>query len=127
MFGVVGVLERDDRLLLIQRSDLVRAGGMWCFPGGEIERGETAGEAIVREIREELGLEVEAERKLWSLKSDDARLHLEWWKISAIAFDVRMNRAEVKAYKWLTVEEIRAHEQLLPNNLAFLDHYEALM
>ncbi|GJM24458.1 MAG: hypothetical protein DHS20C16_08730 [Phycisphaerae bacterium] len=126
MLGVVGVLERDGRLLLIQRSDSIRAGGMWCFPGGEIERGETADQAIVREIHEEVGLKVKAECKLWSLLSKDARLHLEWWRIAASEFDIRMNQDEVKAYKWLTVGEIRDHEDLLPNNLAFLDHLETL-
>jgi len=126
MFGVVGVLRRDDRLLLIQRSELVRAGGMWCFPGGEIERDETAAKAVVRELHEEIGLDVKAERRLWSMLSEDKRLHLEWWEVSADSIDVRMNHAEVKAYKWLTVEEIRSQEDLLPNNLEFLDLYESL-
>ena len=125
MYGVVGVLRCGDRLLLIQRSDQVRAGGMWCFPGGEIEPGETSADAIVRELREELGLNVEARGQLWSKLSDDKRLHLEWWEVVADGYDVRMDEAEVKAYRWLTADEIRNQQDLLPNNLEFLDIDEA--
>ena len=56
----VGAVIRDDsgRLLLIKRGHEPNAG-MWSLPGGRIEPGETDAEALVREMREETGLEVE--------------------------------------------------------------------
>ena len=49
---------RDDgrRVLLVRRSD---GANLWGFPGGAIEPGERADQALVREVREEIGLEVE--------------------------------------------------------------------
>ncbi len=54
---VAGILERDGRILICQRRLDQAHGGKWEFPGGKIEAGETPGTALVRELREELGIE----------------------------------------------------------------------
>lgn len=57
---VVAALIRDgDKLLICQRPVHKDQGGLWEFPGGKVERGETQSEALVRECQEELGIEVE--------------------------------------------------------------------
>ena len=54
---VVGVLVRDGRVLLChRRADRTWYPNVWDFPGGHIEDGETAESALVRELREELGV-----------------------------------------------------------------------
>ena len=53
----VGAVAVDDERLLLVRRGRPPAAGSWSVPGGRIERGETAGEAVVREVREETGLE----------------------------------------------------------------------
>jgi 8-oxo-dGTP diphosphatase len=52
------VIERDDRFLLTRRQRGVHLEGYWEFPGGKCEPGETHAACLVREIREELGVEV---------------------------------------------------------------------
>jgi ADP-ribose pyrophosphatase YjhB (NUDIX family) len=49
------VTDTDDQVLLIHRTDNDR----WALPGGGIELGESAGEALIREVREETGIDVE--------------------------------------------------------------------
>lgn len=57
---VVGAVVRDgDRVLLAQRPEGKAQAGLWEFPGGKIEPGETPEEALARECREELALEIE--------------------------------------------------------------------
>ena len=51
------VIERDDRFLLTRRQLSVHLAGYWEFPGGKCEPGETHTACLVREIREELGVE----------------------------------------------------------------------
>jgi len=51
------VIERDDRFLLTRRQRGVHLEGYWEFPGGKCEPGETHTTCLVREIREELGVE----------------------------------------------------------------------
>ena len=57
----MGAVIKDDRgrLLLIKRGHAPGAG-LWSLPGGRVEPGETDTEALVREMREETGLEIEA-------------------------------------------------------------------
>jgi ADP-ribose pyrophosphatase YjhB (NUDIX family) len=54
---VGAVVVRDGDLLMIRRGH-GPAGGTWSLPGGRIEHGETAAEAVVREVAEETGIEV---------------------------------------------------------------------
>lgn len=53
-----GALLRDGRVLASRRTAPPRLAGMWEFPGGKVEAGETDEAALARELREELGLTV---------------------------------------------------------------------
>jgi 8-oxo-dGTP diphosphatase len=53
-----GILIEADRVLLTQRKIGTHLAGMWEFPGGKVEAGEDPKEALVRELHEELGIDV---------------------------------------------------------------------
>lgn len=55
---IAAVVSRGDRLLVCQRPREKRYGGLWEFPGGKCEPGESVTAAARRELREELGVEV---------------------------------------------------------------------
>lgn len=57
---IAAVLARDDRVLVCQRPLSKRHGGLWEFPGGKLEAGETDFDAAWRELHEELGVRVTA-------------------------------------------------------------------
>jgi A/G-specific adenine glycosylase len=58
------VLRRDGKALLAKRPSRGLLGGMWEFPGGKVEEGETLETCLVREIREELGAHVKVNEPL---------------------------------------------------------------
>ena len=57
-----GVVMRDGRIMLCQRKPEVHNGLKWEFPGGKLEAGESPEAALVRELREELGIEISVGR-----------------------------------------------------------------
>lgn len=69
--AALAVMVRDSQLLLVRRNNRPNAG-LWGFPGGKIELGETVMEAAVRELQEETGIEAEARDILTSV---DVILH----------------------------------------------------
>lgn len=56
---------KDNRLLICQRSEAGDFPGKWEFPGGKVEPGEQAAEALRRELDEELGVRAEIGEELW--------------------------------------------------------------
>lgn len=119
--GVVAVIRRESAFLVIQRGlKIPRAPGMFCFPGGSIEVGESPLEALQREMQEELGIEIEPLGKIWNCQTPRG-VPLEWWaaELNSTA-TLRPCPIEVAWHGWLEIEQILALEQLLPTNQVFL-------
>ena len=57
LVSAVALIDRDGRVLLAQRPEGKSMAGLWEFPGGKVEKGETPEAALVRELHEELGIE----------------------------------------------------------------------
>ena len=70
---VCGILHKADQVFIARRGE-GQAVGIWEFPGGKVESGETHSEAIERELAEELGIHAEAERFLCRSAAEDMRL-----------------------------------------------------
>jgi 8-oxo-dGTP diphosphatase len=54
----VALIDADNRILLAQRPEGKQLAGLWEFPGGKLEAGERPEDALIRELREELGITV---------------------------------------------------------------------
>jgi len=61
-----GLIVRDGRLLITQRTQPPALAGKWEFPGGKIEEGESPEVALARELREEIGVDVRVGR-IWDV------------------------------------------------------------
>lgn len=79
---VAAVIEEEDRFLLTRRQAGVHLAGMWEFPGGKTDAGETDEAALARELREELGADAQvAERMFWTSHSyPDRTVELSFYR-----------------------------------------------
>jgi mutator protein MutT len=120
-YGAVAVILQNDRLLMIRRSQYVLAPGLFCFPGGGIEAGETEEQALVRELQEELGCTVQPVRRLWSHVSS-WRVHLTWWLATLDeSIPIKPDPAEVESVHWFTLDELATLPDQLESNYRFLE------
>ena len=118
--GVVAVIARGPQFLVIERSNQVVAPGAFCFPGGAIEGEETEEAALVRELQEELGVNIRPIRKLWQSLTP-WNVDLSWWLADlAAGLTLEPNPLEVAAVHWLTPAEMLALAGLLESNRSFL-------
>jgi 8-oxo-dGTP diphosphatase len=117
----VAVIPRGDRLLVIRRSQFVRAPGAYCFPGGGIEENEDEAAAVAREVHEELNVHGTPLRRIWSSMTSWS-VALSWWLVELPAtIEPAPNPHEVESVHWLTVAEMRSLPELLESNHHFLD------
>lgn len=117
--GVVGVIVEQGRLLVIRRAQAVVAPGKLCFPGGAIELGEGEPQALLRELREELGIAARPVRRLWQ-SSTAGGVRLAWWLAERDGQPCIPNPQEVASVYWFTAEELARQEDLLESNRQFL-------
>ena len=112
--------ESDGRFLCIRRSDRVPAPMKVCFPGGAVEVGEAQPTALVREMREELGVSVEPIRRVWHWDSP-GDLTLWGWTATCPPSDALTPDAfEVADVLWLLPAEVVEHPDAMPSNRDFV-------
>ncbi len=118
--GVVAVIARGTRLLVVRRAAGIAAPGTLCFPGGALEGDESEPQALQRELREELRLRIVPARCLWRSVTPWG-VCLAWWS-AAMQQDAvpDPNPAEVAEVFWATPEELLQHPDLLESNRPFL-------
>lgn len=108
-----GCLVRDGRVLLERRPDDARVTpGVWDIPGGHVEPGETPEQTLVRELREELGIEVEQFR-LGMVHDEDmthvpARYRHFVYLVDRWGGDV--SSREGRLLRWLRLDDLRVAE-----------------
>lgn len=97
----VGVLQNDrGEVLICQRPPHKLYPGEWEFPGGKVEAGEGVEQALRRELREELGIEVRECRPLIRLRHvyPELSVDLDTWLVSRYAGDVRSTEHPAEAW-----------------------------
>jgi 8-oxo-dGTP diphosphatase len=83
---VAAVIERDDQFFLTRRHAGTHLEGMWEFPGGKVDAGESRADALRREIREELGAGVEVHDLVFEITHEypDRTIALYFYKCTLI-------------------------------------------
>ena len=123
----VGVVaDSQGRLLIGERPQGKAYAGQWECPGGKVEPGETLFEALVREFREELNLQVEAAHGLFSCVHvyPDREVELHFWQVTDYRGEPR--GVEGQNLRWVHSDDL-ASVNFLEGNRALLEKICALV
>lgn len=116
----MAIIRKNDRFLLIKRGESIPAAGYWCPVSGKIEVGETQAEAVAREVKEEIGLEITPVKKVSETLTDTKMYRLHWWTTKVLSGEPRIMNHEVAEIKWLTKAELKALHPVYETDIEIL-------
>lgn len=104
-------LDKKTVLLIKRKSDDSIHASKWAFPGGRVEEKESEDQALIREIKEEVNLDIEKIiKKIGSYEysgKNKEKISGESYLVNSSNLKVIINKKEVEDFKWATVEEIK--------------------
>jgi A/G-specific adenine glycosylase len=105
----VGIMERkrDDKILIALRPNDAMLGGLWEFPGGKQEDGEKIQQAIERELKEELGVDVKAYKELMQLKHAYSHFSITMHAWFCILISGEPKPKESQEVRWVSRDELQ--------------------
>ena len=105
--GAAVVTDRKGEVLITQRRSEDMLGGLWEFPGGKQEAGETIQECIARELKEELGIEIEVGSFLVTVKHAYSHFTMDLHTYFAKIKSGRPKVIECQNFQWLEISNLR--------------------
>lgn len=120
--AVVAIVERAGRFLMGKRSEhKAAAPGYWCPISGRVEPGESQAAAVVREVREETGLNVVALGRVAECDSHDGTTVLHWWRTELLgSAHARLANDEHSELRWVSPQELHRLEPVFPEDVGIL-------
>jgi len=103
--SIIFINDNDEILLLLRDDkDTIPYPNMWDLPGGHVDSGETPEECIIREMKEEMGLELKNFKPVSVMEFEDRIEHTFWKRINLDIDSIDLQ--EGQCLKWFTREEI---------------------
>ena len=122
MIDVVAAIIKNsnNKILIAQRNLKKSQGGLWEFPGGKIESNETKEEAIVREIKEELNMDIKCDsyfdEKIYEYPDKTIRLIA----LNCTMINDKYDVLEHEQVKWISLDEFKDYE-FAPADIYFVN------
>ena len=107
---VAAIIKKDNHFLIVQRSRKKYLGLKWEFPGGKVEANETFEEALLREIKEELNIEISLQNKITEEKYKDEKIDivLHYFFCSQVSGFIELHEHEDLA--WVEKKDFNNYE-----------------
>ncbi|HEY0722336.1 MAG TPA: Nudix family hydrolase [Gammaproteobacteria bacterium] len=103
------VVDEAGRILIARRPDHLHQGGLWEFPGGKVEAGESVPAALARELQEEVGIRVHSARPLIRIPYSypDRHVLLDVWRVEKFAGEA--HGVEGQPVRWVEADALRRY------------------
>ena len=115
-----GIIIKDDKVLIARRKPTGRLPGLWEFPGGKIEAGETPEQCLKRELKEEFGIDVTIGEYVGNsvYQYEFGIIDLLAFKVGRFQNEIRLN--DHSAIAWVSSEDIHRY-QFTPADIHFVE------
>lgn len=120
---VAALISNDDKYLLCQRNEDDSFGGLWEFPGGKHEVGETRQEGVAREMLEEIGIQCEVGEFLGEFSDENETLHIDIFLYKIKSYTGEIECLECQDYRWVTLEEA-SRLKLAPADIKIVKYFQ---
>ena len=112
------LFDEQGRVLIAERPAGKHMAGWWEFPGGKVASGESDAQALVRELREELGVDAQPDTEIMTLTHEypDRVVDLVLWRVSAVGVPRGLDGQQLK---WVDCDALES-ERLLPADRPFI-------
>jgi 8-oxo-dGTP diphosphatase len=107
---VAAEAEKNGRYLITQRRPEATLPLLWEFPGGKVEPAETDAEALARELREEMDIEVEVGDEVLAVRREYDRYFIDFHVYSVQILTDEIKTLQVHDYRWVTVAELADYD-----------------
>lgn len=117
---VAALIRHNDKVLITQRKPGRHLGLSWEFPGGKVEEGETDHEALTRELKEELGIDVRITTKCFETRHQygNREMHLTVYRSTILSGEPQA--LDVNAVEWVPEDEL-GKRNFLPADRPLVD------
>ncbi|MCJ8272441.1 MAG: 8-oxo-dGTP diphosphatase MutT [Psychrosphaera sp.] len=102
----VGIVLQGNKVFLTKRAEDVHQGGKWEFPGGKVEIGETVDQALYRELKEEIGIEVKCSSTFMHIEHDYPKVNVHLDFIRVDDFEGTASGCEGQLFEWFEIGEL---------------------
>lgn len=116
---VAAIIKADNKIFATQRG-YGEFKDKWEFPGGKIEQGETAEQALIREIKEELETTISVDDFVKTIEYDYPEFHLSMDCFMCSIVEGNLHLLEAEDAKWLSLDELYSVDWL-PADLELID------
>ena len=116
---VAGIIYNEDKFLIAQRNPKKDQGGLWEFPGGKVEKGESYEKALIREIKEEFNADIKVEEYIGENTHHypEKNIKIKFYKAKLLTKNIEL--LEHIDYKWITKSQKNEFEFAEADKIVF--------
>jgi A/G-specific adenine glycosylase len=103
------VIQRNGKTYIQQRPQKGLMGGLWEFPGGKLEKGESPEDCLLREIKEELGIQIKIKKKILTIKHSYTQFRVTLHVFTCDLKQGRIRATSCDQWKWVSLEKINQY------------------
>ena len=107
---VAAIIKENNRYLIVQRNKNKHLGLKWEFPGGKVKSNESFKEALIREIKEELNINISVQKKIAEELYKDHKINVHLFSFLCIQLNDTIELREHEKMSWVEKKDFRKYD-----------------